>query len=265
MYEAENIFIERPFIHLNLIKRLHSTLLSGVRGKNKAMGEFRSVQVYIGKEGHGIEDAVFIPPEAQNVRPALDNWEKYVNNCTEEILTQCAIMHAQFEIIHPFLDGNGRVGRMLIPLFLHQKNYIVKPVFYMSEYFEDNRDEYYKKLQLISQNHEWNGWIEFFLKAICEQSDKNISKSKEIVDLYNDMKRVFAAVTHSEFAINILDILFKKPIISASELAKISGISLRTVNNILNKLLNNNILKLSEENMGSKSSIYSFTNLIKIV
>ena len=141
MLEAEKIFNDRPFIHLNMIKDLHSILLSGVRGTNKARGEFRKTQVYIGSVGATIDQATYIPPEAQNVLPALDNWEKYINYTTQETLISCAIMHAQFEMIHPFLDGNGRLGRMLIPLFLYQKDYMCKPVFYMSEFFEENRQE----------------------------------------------------------------------------------------------------------------------------
>ena len=265
LIEAEEKFKERPFIHLNLLKELHSILLDNVRGKNKARGEFRRMQVYIGKIGCSIEQASYIPPEVQNILPALDNWEKYINKNDQETLIQCAIMHAQFEIIHPFLDGNGRMGRILIPLFLFQKNYISKPVFYLSEYFESNREEYYTRLNEITAYNKWNDWIKFFLKAIIEQSDKNIIKAKEIINLYENKKQEFIKVTHSEFAINILDSLFKKPFISGSELQKLSNInSTRTANNIFKKLVDNNLIKLDKVGKGNKSNIYFFEDLIKI-
>lgn len=264
--EAENMFKYRPFIHLNMIKSLHGILLNNVRGNNKDRGEFRKIQVYIGSVGCGIEQATYIPPEAQNVMAALDNWEKYINNDEQEDLITCATMHAQFEMIHPFLDGNGRMGRMLIPLFLFQKNCICKPVFYMSEYFEQNRQEYYSKLNAISSSGDWNGWIEFFLKGIIEQANKNIYKSREIVELYNGMKEQFIKTTNSSFAINILDNLFKKPIISATELANNSNIkSTTTYNNLFKKLLNNGLISVQKEGRGSRPVIFSFDKLVEII
>lgn len=263
MLEAEKMFVDRPFIHLNMIKNLHSILLSGVRGTNKARGEFRKVQVYIGTVGCNIESATFVPPEAQVVLSALDNWEKYINSDIQATLIQCAVMHAQFEIIHPFLDGNGRMGRMLIPLFLFQKDYISKPVFYLSEFFESNRQEYYCKLNEITSKGKWDEWIEFFLEAIIEQSNKNIVKSKEIIELYNKKKQEFIEATHSEFAINILDSLFTKPIISSNELQIMSKItSSRTAPHLFKKLVENNLIKIEREKSGSRPTIYSFEDLI---
>lgn len=263
--EAEKMFESRPFIHLNMIKELHYILLNGVRGNGKSRGEFRKVQVYIGNASCKIENATFVPPEAQVVLTALDNWEKYINSDIQTTLIQCAVMHAQFEIIHPFLDGNGRMGRMLIPLFLYQKDYISKPVFYLSEFFENNRQEYYCKLNEISSKGKWNEWIEFFLKAIIEQSNKNISKSKEIIKLYNNKKQEFIEATHSEFAINILDSLFKKPIISSNELQTLSQINAsRTATNLFKKLVDRDLIKIKKKSSGSRPTIYSFEELILI-
>lgn len=264
--KAESMFLDRPFIHLNMVRDLHRILLSGVRGNNKARGEFRRNQVYIGSVGCTIENATFVPPEAQDIMPALDNWEKYINSDIQESLLQCAIMHAQFEMIHPFLDGNGRIGRMLIPLFLYQKQYISKPVFYMSEYFEKNRQEYYLRLNNISSNGNWDSWIRFFLLAIIEQSNENINASTKIIDLYNNMKTEFLNITHSEFAIQILDNLFRKPIISSNELAKLSGIRTnRTANDIFKKLVNNSLINVKEFTRGNRPTIYSFSKLIELV
>lgn len=126
---AEEMFEERPFIHLNMIKKLHAILLHGVRGENKSPGYFRTIQNYIGPYGCKIEDATYVPPAPQDMGRALDNFEQFLNDDTAEPLVQLAQVHAQFELIHPFLDGNGRIGRILIPLFLQQKHYLKRPVF----------------------------------------------------------------------------------------------------------------------------------------
>jgi Fic family protein len=136
----------------------------------------------------------------------------------------------------------------------------------MSEYFEKNRQEYYSKLNAVSGKSEWNNWVEFFLNGIINQSNKNIEKSKEIINLYNEMKETFINTTHSSFAINVLDNLFKKPIILASELARNSNISSYTTsNNMFKKLLNSGIISILKESKGNRAVIYSFDRLIKII
>jgi Uncharacterized conserved protein len=263
--EATDMLKERAFIHLNMLKKLHEILLSGVRGENKARGEFRKIQNYIGPYGCTLETARFVPPAAEDVEPSLNNWEKYINSDAQEILVQLAVMHAQFEIIHPFIDGNGRMGRILIPIFLFQKEYLKKPVFYLSEYLEANRDTYYNKLRNISDNADWQGWIEFFLKAVEEQSLKNMTKIKNILDLYEKMKKNFADATRSHYAINILDAFFKTPIINATALLEKSGIHNRkTASVLVDKLVNKGYLKMLKKGSGRVPSIFAFVELINI-
>jgi Fic family protein len=260
------ILKSRPFIHLNMLKDLHKILLAGVRGENKARGEFRKVQNFIGPYGRTQSTAVYVPPSPENIQDYLRDWETYINNDEHEILVQMAIMHAQFEIIHPFIDGNGRLGRILIPIFLFQKQYLKKPVFYLSEYLEANRGAYYRDLLNISQNNDWQGWVEFFLKAVAEQSTINMLKAEKIINLYNDMKKNFSDATKSRYSINILDTLFKKPIINLTMLLSDSGVfNRKTATQILNKLTNKEYIKVLRKGAGSSPTIFVFPALIDIV
>ncbi len=161
LYGAEMVTIRE--LSLTLIKELQRMLLSDVRGSKVLIGEFRKRQVWIGNAGTPIEKARFIPPDSVIVREHLEKFEKFIKAEYKDTLVQLAIMHAQFEIIHPFEDDNGRVGRLLIPLFLKWKKILHSPSFYLSEYLEENRSEYYDKLLAVSAKNDWNGWIKYML------------------------------------------------------------------------------------------------------
>lgn len=265
-YYAVDMLKKKPIIHLNMIKDIHYVLLSGVRGENKARGEFRKAQNWIGPKGSSIENASFVPPAPGELMTYLDDWEKFVNSDYVDLLIQLSLIHAQFEIIHPFLDGNGRLGRILIPLFLFQKGYLYKPAFYLSEYFESNREEYYQRLNDISAHNNWQSWVEFFLNAIIIQSEKNIVKIKEIMDLYEEMKAIIAETTKSVYSQCILDILFIYPIINSTQFAKETKIERKaTANSMLQKLENRGIIKLIKEASGNRPNMYAFTHLLNLI
>ncbi len=257
---------EKPFIHLNMIRDIHSVLLKGVRGENRARGEFRKIQNWIGPKGSNIENASYVPPAPQELMKYLDDWEKFVNSDYIDLLIQLGLVHAQFEIIHPFLDGNGRLGRILIPLFLFQKGYLQMPAFYLSEYFESNRDEYYQKLKNVSVKNDWQSWIEFFLNAIIIQSEKNIVKIKEIMDLYEKMKTTIAETTKSIHSQCILDVLFIYPVINSTQFSKKTKIERKaTANALLQKLEDKGIIKLIKEASGNRPNIYAFAHLLNLI
>lgn len=258
-------WLESKPITLNLIKEIHAILLDSVRGEDKARGEFRKTQNYIGKPGSKIEDAVYVPPQPMTLIEHLSNFEKYVHFDEKDRLVQLAIVHAQFEIIHPFMDGNGRVGRMLIPLFLCEKSVLQSPMFYVSEYLEKNREEYYARLRAITDEKQWNEWIEFFLKAIVEQAKINSAKAKAIVELYDAKKQRIVDATHSEYAIKALDALFKKPIFNTASFVNISGIPLATAKRILSRLKDKKIISSLEQGGGSKGEVLIFNKLIQII
>jgi len=297
-YGAEDLK-NRPLC-LNLIKDMHSILLNGVRGHNKDRGNFRKIQNFIGFMGATMEQASYIPPSPDKMTIALDNWEKYIHLESEEILIQLAIIHAQFEIIHPFLDGNGRIGRILIPLFLYAKKYLDFPAFYMSEYLESCRSEYYARLKNISENNDWQGWIEFFLRAIIEQAKISKNRVDRVLELYKNTQRLVSDITNSDYALQLVDLLFKKPILNSSYVAEklirkksieqyqknkiiiqeqnhnfvfkdidldiknISHADKSTAIRLLNYLVEKNILK-KHEGQGSKPSSYEFIELLNIV
>jgi len=252
-------------ITLNLIKNLHAILLQDVRGQNLRRGDFRRNQNYIGKPGSPIEEASYVPPSPEKVMASLDNWEKYIHSQEVDPLVQLAIVHAQFEIIHPFMDGNGRIGRMLVPLFLYEKKLIPYPTFYISSYLEAHREEYYDRLGDISKNKHWEEWIRFFLNAISEESEKNSRKAREILSLYDEMKMSFVAWTKSQYSILALDTLFSQPILSATDFKKKAMIPKPTAARILKILSDQNVLKIIRQARGQMSAIFAFSRLLDIV
>lgn len=257
--------LETHPISLNVIKELHAILLNSVRGRSKSPGEFRTIQNYIGSPGAKMEEATFIPPGPEIIMPCLDNWEKYVHFNEKDYIVQLAIVKAQFEIIHPFLDGNGRIGRLLIPLFLYAKGILSSPMFYLSSYFETNRQEYYDKLQAVSEKKDWDGWISFFLQAIIEQAEINISKTGEILSLYEKMKIQIPELTSSQFAISAVDALFGAPLLTTKSFIRKSEIHQSSAKRIVNILRDNNIIIEIREAKGRTPALYVFKELFEIV
>jgi len=263
---AEGELSHRPMT-LGLIKDIHAILLDSVRGKDKSPGEFRNSQNWIGIPGMPMEMSRFVPPDPIILQEHLERWEKFLHfDEFPDKLVQLAIIHAQFEILHPFKDGNGRTGRLFIPLFLFWKKLLTKPSFYLSEYLERNRQQYDDKLLFITEKGDWQGWIEFFLNAIIKQSEINIGKSKKMLELYEKSKMEFAAATQSQYAIAALDTFFKKPIINTSLFLKTTAIHNRgTGNDILKKLVNAKLIKLLKPSEGRKPAVYIFYDLLNIV
>jgi Fic family protein len=222
---------------LKLIKEIHSILLDSVRGHNKDRGNFRKIKNFIGFTGATIEQASYIPPSPDIMQNSLYEWEKYIHLESEEILIQLSVIHAQFETIHPFLDGNGRIGRILIPLFLYAKNYLNFPAFYMSEYLELHRSEYYNSLQNTRYENGWQEWIEFFLRGIIEQSKISYNRVQKVVLLHKSIQNILPKITQSKYLPEIINIIFEKPILIADDvMQRIPNIDNPTILRILNKL-----------------------------
>ncbi len=253
-------------ISLSFIKQIHTILLNSVRGKNKNPGEFRKDQNWIGRLGTPMETARFIPPNPMIVPDYMDDLEKFIHSNYIDTLVQLAIIHAQFEIIHPFKDGNGRIGRLFIPLFLYAKKLLTRPMFYMSEYLESHRQEYYDRLLYVTENNDWQGWIEFFLDSMIQQSKTNIKKATQILELYENLKPEFLNVTHSQFAIPLLDAFFQKPILDSTMALKLAKIKNRVTGNaLLKKLEKSKKILLLSSGKGRKPSIYILPDLLNIV
>lgn len=258
---------DKQKISLWLIRNIHKILLDGARGKNKSPGEFRIDQNWIGKAGCGMEEASFIPVSPEKLVESLENLEEYMCSYEEQTyLVQVAIIHAQFEMIHPFKDGNGRIGRMLIPLFLYYKKLMSRPVLYISEYLEENRDEYYFRLNNISQYGDWSNWIIFFLKALENQADTNILRTKKLKELYEKYKIIINETLNSKNSIFIVDSLFKVPIFKASKLSELineyTKVDPATIDRYISKMVDVGILAPEDKQRDKK---YYFKELIDLL
>mgnify|MGYP000250479239 CR=1 FL=1 len=264
MRNAEQALEHRP-ISLSLIKGVHQQLMQGVRGHDKHPGEFRVDQNWIGRAGAAIENARFVPPSPLVLPQALDAWAAYLSSEEDDPVIQVAIAHAQFEILHPFKDGNGRIGRMLIPLLLFQRKTLSRPMFYLSEYLEAKRDDYYDGLLSITETGQWQNWIEFFLEAMVVQADANLVKTRQILVLYNDLKQRVIEATHSQFAIPALDAFFVRPILNATDFARHAGIENRvTANGILKQILSAGLILRLREAAGRTPAVFVLPDLINI-
>jgi len=251
-------------IRLSFLRELHRILLDSVRGKDKTPGEFRMEQNWIGKYGCTLEQASFVPPNPMQLQDFLQDWERYLDSDDMDFLLQTAVVHAQFEILHPFKDGNGRIGRILIPLFLYQKKVLSQPMFYLSEYLESHRDEYYARLKAVSANHDWNGWIAFFLQAVITQAIQNSQRVGAILKLYESMKDQIHKTTHSQYTIHLLDALFARPIFDSSHLVRHTPIPAASVKSFIPKLKKEKILIEIRPASGRQPAILAFAQLLNI-
>lgn len=264
MYLAVDELEKRP-ISLNLLLKMHSVMLDSVRGYDKGRGKFRTVQNWIGAPGSPIEKATYVPPEPLRLMEHLSNFETYIHHAEKDRLVQLAVVHAQFELIHPFVDGNGRLGRILVPLFLFEKKLLRSPMFYISAYLEANRSVYYERLQKLSLQGDWADWIAFFLTAIVEQAKSNSEKAQAILKLYEKMKKEMVEVTHSQFSIHTVDAMFDRPIFKTTDFITRSKIPKQSAMRILEVLKKHKVLVSLRAGKGRQASILMFRKLIDIV
>jgi Fic family protein len=215
-----------------LVREIHERLMQGARGghPHAAPGEFRRTQNWIGPPGCTLMDATFVPPPVEEMNQALAEWEKYLNNPAKEpVLIQCALMHYQFEAVHPFIDGNGRVGRLLITFMLCEREMLSQPLLYLSAFFERYRDEYYRRLLAVSQAGAWRSWIEFFLRGIIVQSREALENASLILDLHEEFVKQLQVKRTPHMAFRIVEHLFTNPVVSISGLAASWGMDYPTV------------------------------------
>lgn len=245
-----------------VIKEAHRVLLEGVRGNYKSPGRYRTDENWIGAPGSTSETARFVPVDPDHLEDGMACWERYLHSEQPDRLVQLAVLHAEFEALHPFLDGNGRVGRMIIPLFMWQSGLIHRPIFYISAYFEQRRDEYYDRLLAVSRDDDWTGWCAFFLGGVRAQAEENLERASAIMNLYKEMKVRLPELTRSQFAFKALDWVFGSPVFSASDFVNAAGIPAAAARRILNVLLEDGILEEVEAASGRRPAVYSFDALL---
>jgi Fic family protein len=259
--------MEKLPISTRLIKQTHKILLQSVRGKEKLPGEFRSSQNWIGSS---LKNAIFIPPVHTEIPDLIQDLEQFINAelLKETInvphLIKIAIIHYQFETIHPFLDGNGRIGRLLITLYLKEKGLLQRPTLYLSDFFERNRKNYYDNLTLVRDNDQLENWIQFFLTGVIETAKKSILTFQNIIKLRNEIelnKLITLGRKHQD-AKRLINELYRQPIIDGSQVATLLAVHASTANRLLTDFEKLGILR--ELTGYKRNRIYAFDQYIQL-
>jgi len=229
---------------LRLIREIHGILMEGVRGGDKTPGEFKKTQNWIGHPGSNLMDASFVPPPPHEAEKAMGDLERYLHNTSQmPVLVDCAMIHYQFETIHPFLDGNGRLGRLLTTFYLHWKEVMEKPLLYLSYFFKKNRQEYYDRLNMVRNNGDFEQWVAFFLKGVKITADSAIETARMILELQtNHRNLLWQKKISSPLAVGILEKLFFMPYVSVHDIATSFDISFQAASTLIAQLENAGIL-----------------------
>ena len=255
--------LEELPICVRLINEVHTVLLRGVRGGDKRPGEFRPSQVWIGTPGTPIEEARFIPPPPQNIPDLMADLERFINEETlMPPLVRCALIHYQIETIHPYVDGNGRIGRLLIPLFLKSKQILSKPLLYLSAYFEADRQKYYDELFNTSKTGNWNSWLKYFLKGVAEQAVDALLRTRRVRELHEKYRELLQGRRESGNTLRLLDQLFMSVVITAPLAALSLDVTPAGSRRILERLEEAGVVDVIE---GSRPRIYVARKLLEII
>lgn len=256
--------IEQLPICLRLIRELHACLMQGVRGQNKTPGMFRTRQNWIGSVGTPLPKATFVPPPVEHMQRALDELEHYISSdCHLPPLIRIALIHYQFEVIHPFLDGNGRVGRLLISLLLIAWKMLPAPLLYLSVFFEKNKKQYYDLLLAVSQCGAWNEWFTFFLRGVAEQAHDAVERAKQFQDLRGTWRTQMTQTRSSAHMIALVDSLFEYPVLTIPRAKDFLGVTYPSAQKNVQKLVDAGILKSMDESTYNK--IFIAEDIIRIV
>jgi Fic family protein len=251
-------------LSLRLVREIHSVLMEGVRGDKMRPGEFRISQNWIGPPGCSLADATYVPPPVSEMNEALNNWEKFL--CTEGSLApliKCALLHYQFETIHPFLDGNGRVGRLLITFYLCERGYLEHPILYLSDYFERFRTDYYDLLMKVSQYGAWDDWLKYFIRGVAEQAKVAEETGHKILDLQKGYRQQLQKESISTVVFQLLDMLFLNPFVSLPGISDYLKITWPTAKASVERLVRLGILK--EVSGRKRGRIYCAKELLNIL
>ena len=231
-------------VSLRLMKEIHAELMRGVRGEHLTPGEFRRTQNWIGPAGCTLNEAKFVPPPPEDMMKSLSDLEKYLHTRSPlPLVVRLALIHYQFETIHPFLDGNGRIGRLLLILLLCAENVLPQPMLYLSAYFERHREKYYQLLLSTSQDGRWSQWVSFFLRGVAEQSRDAIKRSEKLLALWHQYRKRVQAVRSSALPLILVDELFTRPYLTFSAAREVLGVTFRSAQLNVRKLIAAGILK----------------------
>ncbi len=251
-------------LSLRLIRELHAILMEGVRGERASPGEFRKSQNWIGPPGCTLNDATFVPPPVTEMQEALDHLEKFLHaDTTLPPLIELALIHYQFEIIHPFLDGNGRIGRLLITLFLCQRGILNKPLLYLSAFFERHRQEYYQHLLDVSQRGAWREWLMFFLQAVVEQSGDAVGRARRLLDLHRNYHQTSLEKRLPPTAGQLVELIFMRPVLNPKVVQEHLKVTYPGAQKAINALVEQGIL--TEITGGKRNKAYAAKEVLAIL
>jgi len=247
---------------VRLIRELHEKLMMEVRGSNAAPGSFRTTQNWIGRPGSTLATATYVPPPPGEVEPCLAAWEKFLHESQLPPLVTIALAHYQFEAIHPFLDGNGRVGRLLITLFLIEKKILPTPLLYLSAFFEASRADYYGSLRAVSERGAWLEWLEYFLQGIARMSEDALSRATRINDILAQWRNSLAGES-TQTPLRVLELLSANPFITTTGVARELKLAFTTVQRAIERLERNGIVQQTSE--AKRDRVYCAQALLDIL
>lgn len=252
----------QPFSQF-LIKAAHQQLLSWGRGATKSPGKYKNEQNYLVDKTK--RNVLFVPASPEKLQEGLDRLFKYINESDDQPLIKAAITHVEFEALHPFKDGNGRIGRMIITLMLWTSGVISAPHYYISGYFEENKDQYIDSMRRVSKSDDWTGWCKLFLEAVEKQAIRNLQTAESIRSLYEEMKIVFGDLLASKWSVNALDFVFTNPVFRNNKFTQSSGIPSASAARFTRLLVDKGLITLVQEASGRRPALYRFEALMQLV
>lgn len=250
-------------VSLRLVRGMHERLLRSGRGSARNPGQFREGQNFIGPPGSRLDDATFVPPAVPLMTPALERWEGFLHSRELPALIRCALIHAQFETIHPFWDGNGRLGRMIITLKLCEEEILEKPILYLSLFFKQTRDEYYHRLQSIRDDGDWEGWIIYFLKGVQTTCRSALKAARSIILLREEILVRARSASRSSNPARLAEALFRSPYMTVNQARTIVDTSYQGAANIIQTLVDSEILTPVGD--ARRGRIYAFRPYLDIL
>lgn len=249
-------------LSLRLVRELHARLLRGVRGGHATPGEFRVTQNWIGPPGSTLETATYVPPPPNEMMDCLNEWEGFLHEHTLPPLVHCGLMHCQFEAIHPFLDGNGRIGRLLITLLLVERRVLPTPLLYLSAYFEATRRDYYRCLRDVTERGAWQDWLQYFLNAVARQSEDALGRSERINRLLDTWRDKVSARGYQS-ASRLIDLLAMNPFVTAKKAGQQLGVAFTTAQRAIELLERETIIR--QVSAGRRDRVYCAQRLMDIL
>jgi Fic family protein len=249
-------------LSLRLIREVHEKLMEGVRGDRAAPGEFRKTQNWIGPAGCTLPNATYVPPSPDLLMDCLGTWEQFIHVQTIPPLVQAGLLHYQFEAIHPFLDGNGRVGRLMIILFLIERKVLTAPLLYISAFFEATRSEYYNRLLAVSQEGQWNSWLEYFLNGIARMSEDVLGRAEKINLLLQSWRKKIAG-EKPKILLDVIELLAENPFWNTKKLSQRLNAAFTTAQRAINVLVEEKIL--SQVDNAQRDRVFCATSIMKIL